>query len=331
MRAVTFRELLKNFEPYPYRDFREDIIAGRYQKQGKYSYIGPDGEKYDIRNSLNNLSGRQWTHFLSSVEVTAYPVSGPESYGHELRKKHPSPKPPQLMKRIIEFFTKEGQWVLDPFMGVGGTLLGASLSRRNAFGVDISPEYVSIYREVTKKLGLKEQLTLVDDARNLPKVLDDIGEFFDLILTDPPYFNMQSRPKTGEKAKKTGKKYATPFTGDKRDLGNIEHYPKFLHELRRIIGNLVPYLKKGRYLVVFIKDMQPTADNPHLLHADLIRELSKVPKLEFKGYKIWFDKTQNLYPYGYPFEYVGNIFHQYILIFRKRGKREDPLKPVRVV
>ena len=46
--------------------------------------------------------------FLNSVITTRYSTSGSDSYAHEIRKIHPSPKPPQLMRQIIEFFTKEG-------------------------------------------------------------------------------------------------------------------------------------------------------------------------------------------------------------------------------
>src|SRR5215217_3031633 len=95
------------------------------------------------RNHLNDLTGREWVHFLSSVEATAYPTTGPQSYGHNLRRVHPSPKPPQLMGRIIQFFTRQDEWVLDPFMGVGGTLLGCAMTGRNGLGVDLSPDYVA--------------------------------------------------------------------------------------------------------------------------------------------------------------------------------------------
>src|SRR5438132_14279747 len=94
------------------------------------------------RNRLNDLTGREWVHFLSSVEATAYPTRGPQSYGHNLRRAHPSPKPPQLMRRIVEFFTRRGEGVLDPFMGVGGTLLGCALAGCNAVGIDVEPAFV---------------------------------------------------------------------------------------------------------------------------------------------------------------------------------------------
>lgn len=313
---IKFKELLKKFEPFPFRDFRDEIRKGIYKRKSKYSYIGPNGEIYDIRNELNNLSGRKWLFFLNSVEITNYPTSGKESYGHELRKIHPSPKPPQLMKKIIEFFTKEGGWVLDPFMGVGGTLLGASLCRRNAVGIDISKKYIGVYKEVSKRLKLKKQITINEDARNIPLIFEDLGEFFDLILTDPPYCNIQARPKTGEKAKKLGKKFSTPFTTDRRDIGNIG-YNAYLQALKEIIEKAIHYLKKGKYVVIFTKDLQPTKNHHNLLHADIVSTLLKIKGLRFKGYKIWFDKAQNLYPFGYPFDYVSNQFHQFILIFRK--------------
>ncbi len=315
---VKFKELLSKFEPFPFRDFRDEIKKGNYKKKNEFSYIGPDGEIYDIRNELNNLSGRKWLYFLSSIEITNYPTKGKESYGHELRKVHPSPKPPQLMKSIIEFFTKEGGWILDPFMGVGGTLLGASLCRRNAVGIDIAEEYIEIYKKVARKLGLKEQIAIVEDARNIPSIFEDMEEFFDLILTDPPYCNMQARPKTGDKAKKAGKKFSTPFTNDQKDIGNLD-YGSFLQSLKEIIEKSANYLKKGKYIVIFTKDLQPDKNHHNMLHADIVSTLLEIKGIEFKGYKIWFDRGQNLYPFGYPFGYVSNQLHQFILIFRKEA------------
>src|SRR5919202_4769441 len=74
---------------------------------------GPDTP--DPRNRLNDLTGREWLYFQSSVVTTAYPVSGPGSYGHNLRRAHPSPKPPQLMASLIGFIPRRGDRVLDPF------------------------------------------------------------------------------------------------------------------------------------------------------------------------------------------------------------------------
>ena len=99
--------------------------------------ILPDGRKYHLNNKLNDLSSKEWTFFINSVFTTSYPTRGKESYAHHIRKVHPTPKPPQLMRDIIQFFTKENEIVLDAFMGVGGTLLGAALCNRRAIGIDL--------------------------------------------------------------------------------------------------------------------------------------------------------------------------------------------------
>src|SRR6478609_8973026 len=127
----------------------------------------------DPRNRLNDLTGREWVYFLQSVQATAYPARGPQSYGHNLRRAHPSPKPPQLMAEIIRFFTKAEGWVLDPFMGVGGTLLGCAQE------------------------GLAPQTTVCADARTLAEQPDVAQRLFDLVLTDPPYGDMLARPQDG--------------------------------------------------------------------------------------------------------------------------------------
>lgn len=76
-----------------------------------------DGRRYSLDNAINDLAGADWTKYICSVVNTHYSTKGEDSYAHELRKIHPTPKPPQLMKNIIEFFTKEGEIVFDYFMG----------------------------------------------------------------------------------------------------------------------------------------------------------------------------------------------------------------------
>ncbi len=270
----------------------------------------------DPRNRLNDLTGREWVHFLSSVEATAYPTSGPQSYGHNLRRMHPSPKPPQLMGRIVEFFTRRDEWVLDPFMGVGGTLLGCSLAGRNAVGVELSADYVDTYRRVSIQESLPLQTALVADSRHLLECPQVASRLFDMVLTDPPYGNMMRRPQSGEKKKRTGDASATPFTSSPQDLGNLS-YPDFLSELTGILSLCLDHLKPSGYMVIFAKDLQPTAQHHNMLHADLVIRLSALEGLAYRGCKIWYDQTPRLYPFGYPYRFVANQLHQYILIFQR--------------
>lgn len=296
----------------------------------------------DKRNKLNDLSGSEWIYFLKSVELegdelnlaslndlsemewaienapvwdTHYPTRGKEAYAHHIRKQHPSPKPPQLMNRLIEFFTKKGGRVLDPFVGVGGTLLACSLTEREGVGVDLSSEYLEIYHEAATELGLALQTVFAGDSTNLRRILNNT-EPFDLILTDPPYADMLSRKQSGDKKKKTGSDSPTPFTEQPNDLGNMS-MAQFYESLQEVIGGAVQYLKPKGYVVIFCKDLQPTREHHNMLHVDVVNALASIEELQFRGYKIWYDKSQRLYPFGYPYVYVSNQFHQFILIFRK--------------
>src|SRR5262245_37064417 len=123
-----------------------------------------DGQP-DPRNQLNDLSGREWTYALRSVLATRYPTNGDAGYAHALRRAHPSPKPPQLMAELIRFFTKRGGRVLDPFAGVGGTLLACALEGRNGTGIELSSEYAAIYGDVCTELRVEPQPLIVGDAR----------------------------------------------------------------------------------------------------------------------------------------------------------------------
>ena len=268
-------------------------------------------------NKLNDLSGAEWAHFLNSVEVTRYSTNGADSFAHHLRKRVHSPKPPQLMKRFVDFFTKENQLVLDPFMGVGGTLIASSLARRRAIGIDISADYLNVYEQVCKELRLEKQTTIVGDSADIDRLLDP-DTVVDFILTDPPYGEMLSRRRTGESKKKTGLGEATPFTDNPLDLGNMDQ-EQYLQALKGIMAKASKYLKVRGYIAVFTKDLQPRQKSHNMLHAMVTERLLEIPALSFSGYKIWYDATQKLYPFGYPHAFVANQFHQYILVFRKES------------
>ena len=294
--------------------------------------------KVSDKNSLNDLTGKEWLYNTNSIESfesekwerelnkfiielieTRYSTKGEESFAHHIRKEHPTPKPPQLMERLVRFFSKKNELVFDPFMGVGGTLLASSISERKSVGIDLSKRYVEIYKETNEYLKLNEQHCIVGDSKKINDIKFLKNKTFDLILTDPPYGNMMTRTKTGESGRKKKSNNPTPFTMNSDDIGNLE-IVDFLVELKYIINESVKKLKNKRYLVLFTKDFQPKPHYDGMLHSDIVKTLTTIDGLFYKGMKIWFDKSMNLFPYGYPYAYVGNQLHQYILIFRKEIK-----------
>jgi site-specific DNA-methyltransferase (adenine-specific) len=56
-------------------------------------------------------------------------------------KNHSAAFPEELPEWFIKLFSKEGDTVLDPFMGSGTTILVADRMNRNSIGIEIMPEY----------------------------------------------------------------------------------------------------------------------------------------------------------------------------------------------
>lgn len=60
---------------------------------------------------------------------------------------HPCQFPVELIERLVLSMTDEGDWVLDPFLGVGTTAIAALMHKRKAIGAEIIPEYVRVAKE----------------------------------------------------------------------------------------------------------------------------------------------------------------------------------------
>lgn len=71
-------------------------------------------------------------------------------------KNHPCPVPVELMERIIKMTTKEGDTVLDPFMGGGTTAIACLNTGRNYIGFEIDSDYCKLAEE---RIGNHEKQT----------------------------------------------------------------------------------------------------------------------------------------------------------------------------
>lgn len=278
-----------------------------------------DVRKIHPRNKLNVLTGEEWLYRSKSVLQTSYP----SAYGHTLRKRHGANKPPQLMRDLIEFFTKPKQCVLDPFAGVGGTLIGASLCDRKAIGIELNPVWVDIYHQVCAETEIDPQQMIVGDCL---EVLDSLEPgSVDFVATDPPYNRQFERTMcNGVYENQNRKTDYSSFSDLPADLSNSNSYEEFLDRIETMFEKTLKVLRPEGYVAVILRNAYQ--DGEYMMTQADVAARGRKPRLLtgkstyrlcLKGEIIWYQSGSRLRPYGYPYAFVPNIAHQTILILRK--------------
>ena len=273
----------------------------------------------DPRNSLNDLDGSEWMYFTRSVLMTTYP----SEYGHSLRKEHGANKPPELMRHLINFFTKPGGKVLDPFAGVGGTLIGAMICDppRPSLGIEINHRWVQVYNRVCASLakqGIQTGLAKMVEGDCLEVMKNLESNSFQFIAMDPPYNLHFQRTMCNGRYDEAHANRRTDYdmrSNQDNDLANMDSYESYLDSMEEVFGSCYRVLEPGRYMVVIIRNAYQNG-RYIFTHADLAYRASDrgfVPKGEI----VWYQAGARLRPYGYPYRFVPNIIHQYILVFQK--------------
>jgi DNA modification methylase len=295
-------------------------------------------------NTLNELTGEEWLYFTKSLLTTAYP----SELGHAARRVHGANKPPRLMARLIEFFSRSGELVLDPFAGVGGTLLGAAIARRprRAIGIELDPRWAAIFEQVVHDLANERdgagpdladlgatdpggprpfdpsgvEMRLGDALALLPSIADGS---IDLVATDPPYNLQLPMTMAGGALAETHANRRTDYamvTDSADDLANAADYPTFLGQMERVFGEVERVLRPGGYAVVIVRDAYQ--DGRYVFTGSDLAGRASAVGLVPKGDLIWYQAGTRLRPYGYPRAFVPNIVHQHILVLRCEPARQ---------
>jgi len=267
------------------------------------------------KNSLNELTGDRWLWFTKSLVTTAYPLE----FGHKLRKTHGANKPPRLMQEQIEFFTKRDGLVLDPFAGVGGTLIGASIAEppRRAIGIEISQEWVDIYHQVCAEEGIAPQEMIVGDCLEVMAQMED--ETIDFIATDPPYnIHVDKTMCDGKYGWSNRETDYNMRSEHERDFANLASYDDYLDAMEQAFRECRRLLKPGAYMTVIVRNAYQ--GGRYYLTNALLAARAESAGLILKGEKIWYQAGTPLRPYGYPHNFVPNIAHQFILILQRARK-----------
>ncbi len=276
----------------------------------------PQGRAKPV-NRLNDLSAKEWIPETVSVWVQRGLGQG---HAHaQIEREHPAPFSFQDVARLVRFFTKSGEVVLDPFVGVGSTLKAAALEGRKGIGIELNQRYVELARRRLEEeladelMACRDQNVLHGDARALIPSLTPGS--VKLVVTSPPYWNILHKEDHKAKQERVSRGLDTRYSQDSNDLGNIETYPEFLRTLADTLALTRACLVEGGHLCLVIGDFRHKSKY-FMLHADIAREM-EIRGFTLKGIKVLYQRHKRVFPYGFPYSYVPNLHHQYIVILAK--------------
>jgi len=130
--------------------FNLDDVRIPSKYPGKRYYKGPKKGKLSGNPKGKNPSD-VWEIVLKDWEREIWEIPNVKA-NHREKTDHPCQYPIELVERCILALTNNDSWILDPFAGVGSTLLAAYITKRNAVGVELFPKYIDIGEKRLQKL-----------------------------------------------------------------------------------------------------------------------------------------------------------------------------------
>ena len=141
-----------------------------------------------------------------------------------------------------EDIQKKEEWILDPFLGSGTSLIEAQRLGRNAVGIELSKKVLNQTRKIISKEKNQHSIELKfingDSSKiNLRNHLDESGiKSFQFQIFHPPYWDI------------------IKFSNNKSDLSNSKSIEEFIAKFGSVLDNCLPHLDKKRFAAVVIGD-----------------------------------------------------------------------------
>lgn len=290
------------------------------------------------KERLNDLSAKEWLKHSKSVildVVDRSPLSriscalGSGSLislaprRDAIKKDHPATFSEKDVARLVRFFSKSGDTVLDPFMGSGSTALACMEEGRHCIGFELYQKWYELARQrvddallncpVSRlpQLGSPD-LRLCDAWQGLVSLE---SESIDFLVTSPPYWGILEKKDHKAKKERVENGLSTDYGDDPLDLANIQEYHEFLNVLGAHFKEYHRILKAKSYAAVIVSDFRH-GDRYCLFHADVAARMEEAG-FTIQGLMVLIQDNKRLYPYGYPTTFVPNISNQYIVVGRR--------------
>lgn len=283
--------------------------------------IPSEKSSFSLSNTLNDLNAKEW--LPETITVFNQKGLGASNKDAQIEKLHPAPFSFQDVGRLIQFFTKENEKVLDPFSGVASTLKACAFNKRCGYGIELNSKYHKLgkqrlQQEVPDSNFFKQRQRLIH-GNCIDEIKKTDDDFFDFIVTSPPYWNILETIDHKNK-ERINNELDHKYSEDENDLANIMDYKQFLDTLSTFFDSCSKPLKNNKYLCIIVSDFRKK-DKYYMFHADIANEIEKKGNFALKGIRILHQRQKKIYPYGYPYSFVPNLHHQNVLVFQNRKEK----------
>ncbi len=217
---------------------------------------------------------------------------------------------PQIPNQFLRRYTKKGEWVLDPFLGSGTTLIECKRLGRNGVGIELLPKVAKLAEKNIGKeenpFEIKTEIINSDSTKlNFSSELKKRGiKSVQFLIMHPPYWDI------------------IKFSENKKDLSNAKSLKEFLKKFGDIVDATYPVLDKGRYFAVVIGDKYSSGEWIPLGFYTMQEVLKRGYKLKSTIVKN-FEETKGKMNQKELWRYralVGGFYifkHEYIFLFQK--------------
>ncbi|WP_304033764.1 TRM11 family SAM-dependent methyltransferase [Ruminococcus bromii] len=148
---------------------------------------------------------------------------------------------PQIPHQLFSRYTKKGDWILDPFMGSGTSLIEAQRMGRNSIGIELQRDVAKDAYDniiIEKNSNVKAKVAVGDSQTfNFKEMLNSIEiDKVQFVILHPPYWDI------------------IKFSNNPKDLSNSESLNSFLYSFGKVVDNTIDILDKNRYCALVIGD-----------------------------------------------------------------------------